>query len=289
MKKHRSVKFQHDSRETMEGAGVRLRRAFGSSEQGRLDPFLMLDDFRSNNPEDYLAGFPWHPHRGIETVTYMLEGRVEHEDSLGHKGKILGGDVQWMTSGSGIVHSEMPKKDKGPLSGFQLWVNLPKSEKMMDPRYQEVPESRIPAALLADGSRIRVVAGEIAGIRGPVRDIVAQPEFFDVNLPQGALFEHQVKDGHTAFVYVIEGQGLFGADKTPAANHRLLLFDDKGSVRVESPEGSVRFLLLSGRPIGEPIAWYGPIVMNTQEELETAFREYQEGTFIKRGNRRNVR
>ena len=277
------------SRETIEGAGVHLRRAFGGSEVPRLDPFLLLDDFRSENPAEFIPGFPWHPHRGIETVTYMLDGLVEHEDSIGNRGVIGAGDVQWMTSGSGIVHQEMPKfrDPKDPfMGGFQLWVNLPSSNKMMDPRYQEVKRATIPEVTVGKDARVRVVAGAVNGVRGPVEGIVVDPEFLDVRVGAGGTFEHPLRRGHTAFAYVLGGKGTFDEETGEIESENLVIFRDGDRVAVRAANEPLRFLLVSGRPIGEPVAWWGPIVMNTRQELETAIEEYQEGTFIKVGTPR---
>lgn len=271
------------SRPTLEGAGVRLKRAFGSPEVPLFDPFLMLDDFRSDTPEHYLKGFPWHPHRGIETITYVLEGDVEHGDSMGNRGVIGSGDVQWMTAGSGIIHQEMPQGDeRGSMQGFQLWANLPASEKMMDPRYRDVAARQIPAVELPGGGEARVICGEIGETSGPVRDIVTEPEYLDISLPADARFEHPTVPGYTVLAYVIAGSAYFDDQrKNRAGNEGLILFGDGDSIVVSTVSEPVRFLLLSGRPIGEPVAWHGPIVMNTREELETAFREYDMGDFIK--------
>ncbi len=271
------------SRETIEGAGVHLRRAFGSQEVPRLDPFLLLDDFRSENPAEYVAGFPWHPHRGMETVTYMLDGLVQHEDSIGNKGIVGSGDVQWMTAGNGIIHQEMPKHlEDARMGGFQLWVNLPAADKMMDPRYQEVKTGRIPAVDAAPGVRVRVIAGELASVRGPVQDIVVEPEYLDVQIAPHSVFEHPVKPGHTVFAYVLGGRGRFDADSGEVVDSEsLVLFRDGWGVRVEAMDRPLRFLLISGKPLREPVAWWGPIVMNTRREIETAIEEYQTGTFVK--------
>jgi len=280
----RTVKLVLPSRETMEGAGVHLRRAFGNNEVPMLDPFLLLDDFRSENPEDYIAGFPWHPHRGIETVTYMLDGHVEHEDSMGNKGVIGAGDVQWMTAGSGIVHQEMPKVDQKRLGGFQLWVNLPAKQKMMDPRYQEVKSTEIPVAVPAKGVSVKVVAGEVGGVRGPMKDLVVEPEYLDVRLEPDAVFSHPVKPGHTAFSYVLEGDARFdGEEGERVSSENLVVFGDGSGVHVAGGSKPSRFLLISGKPLGEPVAWWGPIVMNSRREIEQAIHEYQEGTFVKKG------
>lgn len=267
---------------TIEGAGVHLKRAFGNSEVPLLDPFLLLDDFHSNNPEDYIAGFPWHPHRGIETVTYVLEGRVEHGDSMGNEGIIEPGDVQWMTGGSGIIHQEMPKGDNGHMWGFQLWVNLPSTHKMMEPRYREVKNNQIPEVIKGDNIKIRVISGEVGNKRGPVQDIVVDIEYLDVTIPLFTEFEHNIQKGYKAFAYVIEGRGHFDQEE-PAligAEH-LVIFKDGDEVKISTDDEKLRFLLISGKPLGEPVAWSGPIVMNTQEELETAFKEYRNGTFVK--------
>ena len=271
------------NRPTMEGAGVRLRRVFGFEEVPGLDPFLLLDDFRGDDPRDYLAGFPWHPHRGIETITYMLDGKVEHGDSLGNSGVIHPGDVQWMTAGSGIIHQEMPKGDsRGRMGGFQLWANLPASHKMMDPRYRDVSSATIPVVKTKQGATVRIIAGEVEGTRGPVGDVVIQPEYLDVSVPGGGAFAHRVPPGHTVLAYVIDGDGTFAPDAdAPTRAGYLVQYGDGEQLSVAAGKGGVRFLLVSGKPIREPVAWYGPIVMNTQEELEVAFREYRYGTFIK--------
>ena len=285
---------------TLEGAGVHLKRAFGFREVRAFDPFLLLDDFRSDNPEYYLKGFPWHPHRGIETITYILEGKVEHGDSMKNKGVINPGDVQWMTAGSGIIHQEMPKGDEhGRMGGFQLWANLPATHKMMDPRYRDVKSSQIPEVSKDNGVKIKIISGQVDGIQGPVRDIITDPEYLDVTVPAGTEFTHPTKAGHTVLAYVIDGKGRFCQEKDPfsyeaegvnyfdlqrspfADNESLILFEDGEKLVVVTEEEPVRFLFISGKPIGEPVAWYGPIVMNTQEELETAFEEFNNGTFIK--------
>lgn len=280
---------------------MRLKRAFGFNEVPKLDPFLLLDDFHSSDPADYAPGFPWHPHRGIETITYVLEGRVEHGDSMGNTGEISSGDVQWMTAGSGIVHQEMPKGGPGKkLRGYQLWANLPASKKMMEPRYREVKSSTIPVAELPGGVKARVICGTVDATAGPVKDIVTDPEYLDVTVPKGAVFSRLVKAGHRAFAYVIEGSGYFDDRRDPYAyevvganyfdterecrikEENLVLYEDTGeSVTVTADKDNLRFLFVSGRPIGESVAWQGPIVMNTQEELRQAFEEYRNGTFIK--------
>jgi len=296
----RKIKRVLVSQPTLEGAGVHLRRGFGFREVPTFDPFLMFDDFRQDDPAKYLPGFPWHPHRGIETITYMLRGTAEHGDSLGNKGVIGPGDVQWMTAGSGIIHQEMPKGAKdGRMGGFQLWANLPASQKMMDPRYRDVKRTDIPEVALAGGVTARVICGTVGNVQGPVRHIVIEPEYVDVAMPPGAEFVHPTRPGHTAIAYVFEGQGCFSGDaesgsydvepasyfdlerKSFLRDHSVVLFGDGNRIKVTTADSSVRFLLISGRPLGEPIAWQGPIVMNTQEELRTAFREYRAGTFIK--------
>lgn len=300
MSKIRKIDRIFQARPTLEGAGVHLKRVFGHAEVPTFDPFLLLDDFHSDNPEFYKKGFPWHPHRGIETITYVLQGAVEHGDSMGNKGIIDSGDVQWMTAGSGIIHQEMPKGDpNGIMLGFQLWANLPASHKMMDPRYQEIKSNQIPELQFENGTKIKIICGRINGTSGPVRDIVIDPEYLDIHIPANSIYEHLTKAGHTVFAYVIDGRGYFCDEKKPFTfdvvgesyfdmsgepcikNEMLVLFDDGESVRVSTEDEPVRFLLISGKPINEPVAWHGPIVMNTQEELRLAFEEYQNGTFIK--------
>lgn len=268
------------SKPTIEGAGVHLKRVFGYPEVPLLDPFLLLDDFHSGNPADYIAGFPWHPHRGIETVTYVLHGKVRHGDSIGNRGAIESGDVQWMTAGSGIIHEEMPQRN-GLLWGFQLWVNLPASHKMMNPRYREVKSDQIPEVSLGD-VRIKIVCGEVEGVKGPVRDIVVDSEYLDVTVPPHSQLEYPVMRGYKVFAYVLEGSGNFSCDSTIGKEH-LVIFDDGDVIKAKAGDSVLRFLLISGKPINESVAWYGPIVMNTQDELERAFEEYRSGTFIKHG------
>lgn len=300
MGKNRKIHKVIKSRPTIEGAGVRLKRAFGFGEVTAFDPFLLLDDFRSNNPRDYIKGFPWHPHRGIETITYVLRGIVEHGDSMGNQGVIGSGDVQWMTAGSGIIHQEMPKGDgQGRMWGFQLWANLPASQKMMNPRYRDVKMEQIPEIATGNGTTIRIISGQVEGTAGPVRDIVIDPEYVDVTVPPKSEFVHATKSGHTVFAYVIEGRAFFCQEKNPFAyeidelsyfdlqrdplvtGESLVLFDDGDHIVVSTEDEPVRFLLMSGKPLREPVAWYGPIVMNTQEELRVAIEEYRNGTFIK--------
>jgi len=298
--KTRKIRKVLKSKPTIEGAGVHLKRVFGFSEVPAFDPFLLLDDFHSNKPEHYLKGFPWHPHRGIETITYVLHGHVEHGDSMKNKGVINAGDVQWMTAGSGIIHQEMPKGEQsGLMWGFQLWANLPSSLKMMDPRYRDVNSSQIPEVTLKNRVKVRIICGEVGGKRGPVRDIVIDPEYLDITVPPGTEYIHPVKPGHTVFAYVIEGKGYFCKEKNPftyevegtnyfdiqrdpfVGRGNLVLFDDGDQVMVLTNEEPVRLLLISGKPLGEPVAWYGPIVMNSQDELRIAFEEYSKGTFTK--------
>lgn len=268
---------------TVEGAGVRLHRAFGYYEVPQFDPFLMLDDFRSPRNEDYLAGFPSHPHRGIETVTYMLKGSVEHADSIGNSGIINAGDVQWMTAGSGIIHSEMPKPVDGRMGGFQLWVNLPRANKMMKPRYQEIKSKAIPTVSPRKDVSIKVICGEVNGVKGPVKNIVADPQYLDITLGPDTTFSLPVKEGYTAFAYVISGEGTFDSEEGYRIGNRdLILFSDGSSIWVKSFGKGFRFLFIAGKPLREPVAWRGPIVMNSSEEIQKAFSEYEAGTFIKK-------
>jgi redox-sensitive bicupin YhaK (pirin superfamily) len=297
----RKIQKIFKSKPTMEGAGVRLKRAFGFYQVPLLDPFLLLEDFHSNHPDDYLKGFPWHPHRGIETITYVLYGKVEHGDSMENRGIISSGDVQWMTAGSGIIHQEMPKgQEDGLLWGFQLWANLPASHKMMDPRYRDVKSHQIPEVTLDYGVKVKIICGEVKGVKGPVQDIVIDPEYLDITVPSNSHLRYPVKRGHTVFAYIIEGKGYFDPGRDVYAyevegrnyfdfkrecmmgSENLILFDDGDELTISTEEKPVRFLLISGKPIGEPVAWYGPIVMNTQEELRIAFEEYENGTFIRR-------
>jgi quercetin 2,3-dioxygenase len=297
----RPVKRVIESKPTLEGAGVKLRRAFGFGQTKEFDPFLLLDDFRNDNPEDYVAGFPWHPHRGIETITYVLAGTVEHGDSLGNKGKMGAGDVQWMTAGSGILHQEMPKGDpRGRMHGFQLWANLPSQLKMTDPRYQDIVSGDIPEITDDDGTKVRVVCGNFWGKTGPVQGVAADPNYLDISVPPGKRKVLPVETSRHAFAYVFEGSGTFrdasgpqgvltekvgSADEAPVrtiGNRSLVLFDRGDEVVVQAGEEGIRFLLISGQPIEEPVAWYGPVVMNTQEELQQAFSELRQGKFIKK-------
>ena len=282
----RRVEAIIEPRPTIEGAGVRLIRSIATPTLDYLDPFLLFDHFGSDDPADYLAGFPLHPHRGIETVTYVLAGEVDHKDTLGNAGTIGPGDVQWMTSGGGIMHEEMPRPHEGRMGGFQLWVNMPARLKMSAPRYQDVPAATIPEVTRPDGTRIGVVAGEVDGVRGPVAEIYADPEYLDVRLPVGCTFEQRVPRGHTAFAYVFAGEGLFCAgecdsdDDALVGHPHLVIFADGDMVRVRTTASPVRFLLVSGAPLGEPVARYGPFVMNTRDEIEQALRDLRDGTFV---------
>jgi len=301
MAETRRVEKVWRSKPTVEGAGVHLRRAFGFHEVPQLDPFLLLDDFRSDDPAAYRRGFPWHPHRGMETITYVLAGDVEHGDSLGNRGVTGAGDVQWMTAGSGIVHQEMPKGDgQGRMHGFQLWANLPASLKMTDPRYQDVAARDIPDVVDDDGTSVRVVCGRYGGKTGPVEGVAADPRYLDVSVPPGVRKRLAVETTNHAFAYVFAGSGTFrdasdpkgvlteqvdGATvRTPVGetgNRSLVLFDRGDEVTVQAGDEGIRFLLVSGKPLQEPVAWYGPIVMNTQDQLRQAFEELQRGTFLK--------
>ncbi len=296
----RDVRRIVEARPTLEGAGVKLRRAFGFGDTGETDPFLLFDDFRNENPADYLAGFPWHPHRGIETITYVLAGSVEHGDSLGNRGRMGAGDVQWMTAGRGILHQEMPQGDPdGRMHGFQLWSNLPAALKMTEPRYQDIESRDIPEVTEDDGTRVRVVCGDFWGQRGPVDGVAAAPRYLDVSVPPGVRRRLPVDRAHHAFAYVFAGSGTFRDASRPrgvaneitgavdpagdreSGNRSLVLFDRGDEIVVRAGEEGIRFLLVSGRPIEEPVAWYGPIVMNTEAELQRAYDELRSGTFIR--------
>ena len=298
----RAIKKVLKPRPTLEGAGVKLQRGFGFGDPKEFDPFLLFDDFRNDNPDEYLAGFPWHPHRGIETITYVLAGRVEHGDSLGNSGTLSGGDVQWMTAGSGILHQEMPKGDaQGRMHGFQLWANLPSSLKMTTPRYQDISGKDIPEVVDDDGTRVRVVCGSFGGTSGPVDGIAADPTYLDVSIAPGTRKTLPVETTRHAFAYVFDGSGTFRNASDPRAvktdhvgaagpagtddlrNRSLVLFDRGDEITVQAGEHGIRFLLVSGKPIEEPVAWYGPIVMNTEDELRQAVAEMRNGTFIKHG------
>ncbi len=301
MSQIRKVERSWKSAPTIEGAGVHLKRAFGFQEAPELDPFLLLDDFHSHNPTEYRPGFPWHPHRGIETITYVLQGKVAHGDSMGNRGVIGAGDVQWMTAGSGIIHQEMPEGERdGRLWGLQLWTNLPRSAKMTAPRYRGIEAKDIPEVVADSGARVHVICGTVDGVQGPVQDIIAEPEYLDIDVPPYSRLSHPVKDGYTAIAYVLEGTACFdqecvsqsGAPRGEASQREpvdsthgpesVIVWErdgDKLSIRTDN-EGA-RFILVTGRPLSEPVAWSGPIVMNTQEELRAAFQEYREGTFVK--------
>jgi quercetin 2,3-dioxygenase len=280
MNSRRTIQSVFIGRPTMEGAGVRLHRVFGYDQVPSFDPFLMLDDFGSRDPDEYLAGFPWHPHRGIETVTYMLHGEVKHGDSLGNRGAIGDGQIQWMTAGGGIIHQEMPQRQSDYLRGLQLWVNLPAGRKMMAPRYQDIPAQDVPETDSKSGASVKVLAGRYGDCRGPVRDIVCDPLYLDIRVPANGRFAHAVPGDHTAFVYVLDGDGAFDPADKALSTGRLGLYGPGGEIGATAGPGGVRFLLVAGKPIGEPVAWRGPIVMNSEAELEQAFREYREGTFI---------
>ncbi len=280
----RKIKSIFAAVSTIEGAGVHLKRAFGFSQVPQLDPFLMLDDFHTSDPAHYLAGFPWHPHRGIETITYILEGVVEHGDSMGNSGTIGAGDVQWMTAGSGIIHQEMPQTSPtGTMWGFQLWANLPASQKMMPPRYRDVKAADIPVVTLENGVTAKVISGVVGGVQGPVRDIVIDPLLLDITVPPDTDVILPVTDGYTVLVYVLAGTARCGDQQGElmVPEHAMLYEHDGDQVHITTADHAVRFLLLSGKPLNEPVAWRGPIVMNSQEELRSAFDEYQRGTFVK--------
>jgi len=295
----RPIKSIIQSQPTIEGAGVKLRRAFGFGNTGEFDPFLLLDDFRNDNPQDFRAGFPWHPHRGIETITYVLSGAVQHGDSLGNRGTLGAGDVQWMTAGSGILHQEMPQGDeRGRMHGFQLWANLPASLKMTDPRYQDIVARDIPEVVDDDGTRVRVICGSFWGKTGPVEGVAADPRYLDVWVPPRVRRTLPAESARHAFAYVFEGSGSFRDASAPRAvrtewvgdasgtpeltgNRSLVLFDSGDEITIQAGDAGIRFLLVSGRPIAEPVAWRGPIVMNTEAELRRAYAELQDGSFIK--------
>jgi len=297
----RAVKSISEAIKTMEGAGVELYRAFGFTDPTELDPFLLFDDFRNDNPLSFEKGFPWHPHRGIETITYVLEGNVDHADSLGNSGSLGAGDIQWMTSGSGILHQEMPKgNSKGQMHGFQLWANLPSELKMTNPRYQDVNSSEIPEIFEDDGTRVKVIVGSFWGKTGPVDGIAADPQYLDIYVPPGVKKTFPVDTYRKTFAYIFDGSGAFDSASIPtgvllekeirgeelnirdmSGNRTLVSFDTGDFVSVQAGENGIRFLLISGKPIQEPVAWHGPVVMNTREELIQAFDELKNGTFIK--------
>jgi|TARA_X000000368_G_scaffold397387_1_gene366475 redox-sensitive bicupin YhaK (pirin superfamily) len=297
----RPVKFSRLAQPTMEGAGVNLHRVFGFGDTKPFDPFLMMDDFRNDDPNKYMKGFPWHPHRGIETITYVLSGTVEHADSLGNNGSLSDGDIQWMTAGSGIIHQEMPKGNKnGAMHGFQLWANLPSNQKMTAPRYQDIKSKEIKSLVDDDGTIIKVIAGDYRGYKGPVDGIAAEPEYLDIYIPPLKFKRFPFDTSRQGFAYIFEGDGDFHNASNPvgikvekefngqefelrdlSGNRTLVVFDNGDEVAVQAGEKGIRFLLISGTPIKEPVAWHGPIVMNTQEELKAAFNELNNGTFIK--------
>ncbi len=287
------------SRPTMEGAGVRLMRGFGSQQLAYIfDPFLLFDDFGSNYPHEYMAGFPWHPHRGIETVTYLLKGEVHHEDSTGTKGVIRGGDLQWMSAGSGIFHAEMPRPrprtlpedaEDPEMRGFQLWVNIPAGKKMEEPNYKNLLRESIPAVTMDNGTKVKLVAGQldkvpgIGSITGPVRDLAVDAHYLDIAMQDHSELNYDVRDGYTTFAYVVEGEGVFDSRINAATGPRSVVLYGRGGnkVKIKTRDSGVRFLLISGKPLMEPIAWHGPIVMNTGQQLAEAFRELQAGEFVK--------
>tara|TARA_B100001564_G_scaffold46211_1_gene33286 strand:- start:1302 stop:2204 length:903 start_codon:yes stop_codon:yes gene_type:complete len=297
----RPVKFSRLAQPTMEGAGVNLHRVFGFGDTKPFDPFLMMDDFRNDDPNKYMKGFPWHPHRGIETITYVLSGTVEHADSLGNNGSLSDGDIQWMTAGSGIIHQEMPKGNKnGAMHGFQLWANLPSNQKMTAPRYQDIKSKEIKSLVDDDGTIIKVISGDYRGYKGPVDGIAAEPEYLDIYIPPLKFKRFPFDTSRQGFAYIFEGDGDFHNASNPvgikvekefngqefelrdlSGNRTLVVFDNGDEVAVQAGEKGIRFLLISGTPIKEPVAWHGPIVMNTQEELKAAFNELNNGTFIK--------
>lgn len=282
MPKARRVEMILNALPVLEGAGVRVKRVFGSLEAKQMDPFLLLDHFGSDYPEDYIKGFPWHPHRGIETVTYMINGVLEHGDSLGNKGVIHSGDIQWMTAGSGIIHQEMPKPFNGKMMGFQLWINLPSRNKMMQPRYQEIKASQIPETKIACGT-VKVIAGEFQGVKGPVEDILTHPFYLDISIHGSSDLTLDIDPAHKAFAYLFDGAVYFNTEKEEIIDSTQgVLFGDGDQIRIATGEKPARLILIAGQPISEPIAWYGPIVMNTQEELQQAFEELENGTFIKK-------
>ena len=284
-KQPRKVVKTIEPQTVMEGAGVRLRRSIATATLDHLDPFLLFDHFGSDNPADYIKGFPMHPHRGIETVTYMISGHVNHKDSIGNSGSISAGDIQWMTAGGGIMHEEMPQPAQEALIGFQLWVNLPASLKMTTPRYQDITSNQIPEVSRENGVKIRVIAGEVDGVRGAVSEIYADPSYLDVSIPADGTFSHPVEKGHTAFAYMFEGSGIFGSGQNTAESSvsqpGLVVLGDGDYIQVDAANEPVRFLLVSGKPLNEPIARYGPFVMNTQEEIQQALDDLRNGTFVR--------
>ena len=282
MAKNRSIDRILKSQPVIEGAGVRLRRVFGFYEEGLLDPFLLLDHFGSDIPEDYLAGFPWHPHRGMDTVTYMIEGSVEHSDSMGNRGIVSSGDVQWMSSGSGIIHQEMPQKYDGNMRGFQLWVNIPAAFKMMPPRYRDIKAKDIPQVKLENGIKVKVIAGNFRDTVGPVSEVIADPVYLDIEMPENSQFSYPIEDNYTAFAYVFEGAAYFDDPvSSPVRSGELAILKNGDSIFITTGDSPARMILVSGKPLNEPVAWRGPIVMNSEDEIRTAFEEYRAGRFIK--------
>ena len=277
----RPIKETLVAQSTTDGAGVRLRRVFGFDEVPRLDPFLLLDDFHSDKPGDYIAGFPWHPHRGMETVTYMLHGRVRHEDSLGNSGVIQAGDIQWMSAGRGIVHQEMPEQAEGLLRGLQLWVNLPRKDKMTAPRYQEITASLVPSVEGDGGATVRVLAGSYGDAAGPVVDVAGGPTYLDVDLPAGGSFAKAFPPAQRVIAYVLEGEASFAPGAPSTSSRNAVVYGDGDQVQVTAESGPARFILIAGTPLGEPVAWQGPIVMSSDQELAEAFQQYRNGTFLK--------
>lgn len=277
----RSIKTVLETIPTMEGAGVALRRVFGNQHAEMLDPFLIMDDFGSEDPEDWIKGFPMHPHRGIETISYLLEGQIKHEDSLGNGGIIGKGDVQWMTAGSGIIHEEMPEAKNKVLRGFQLWANLPASQKMMHPRYRDIKSSEMPVVIHKDNIKVKIISGEFNGVKGPVQDIVIEPQYFDITMPKNNTFSIDVPQDHTVFNYNLEGSALFGKEEKDVGEQNMVVYQPGNKIKFTTEEVGIRFLLITGKPLKEPIAWYGPMVMNTNEQIYEAIHEFQNGTFLK--------
>jgi hypothetical protein len=277
----REVKWKRKSQAGQEGDGVRIRRAIGHQDIEALDPFLLLDEFGSESKDGYDAGFPLHPHRGFETVTYMLEGKIEHEDSTGRRGVIGPGDIQWMTAGSGIIHSEMPRTDNGGLRGLQLWINLPANKKMTQPTYRGYEKRSIPEVEPSEGVRVKVIAGTGSGVEGPIQDIATKPEYLDVTMQAESEFQHTVAERHTAFVYLLDGEAEFGNERKEASAREVVVLENGTQIVVRTNDDVARFILVSGKPLGEPVAWRGSVVMNTQEEVRQAFNEVRNGTFVK--------
>lgn len=279
---NRQIKIISKSVPAIDGAGVRLKRAFGNLQGVNLDPFLLLDDIHSDDPKDYSAGFPWHPHRGIETVSYIVNGSIEHEDSLGNKGAIKAGEIQWMTAGSGIIHQEMPLQKNGLIRGFQLWVNLPRSHKMMQPRYQDIKKAEVPEITIDDDIKVNILAGKLNGAVGPVQDIITNPTYLDFTIEAETQFMHRVEPDHTVMAYILHGNGYFDDNKQQLIEKdHLVVFNPGEQINISTDNDQIRFLMMSGKPLNENVAWHGPIVMNTRSELVTAFEELNNGNFIK--------